>query len=418
MARIFPGSIFSSIQRKFTDIFSARANTTGGLGTSTSGATWNPVNGVINVVSGAATTTTTPNPGASGSSYPISTVSMPTFDNVIKLSGTNEGSAIAIWVQSSSDWWMVNVEGTQVTNTNYAGSTYWSYNYAYKYTNVPYGNLYSYASQYAQGSSYTGTTPTNVYYSTTGATQYYVTTVSVTPYSAVAPYSSQNIYYAFVTPYSSGAGTPTYTKLSPTYYISASGTAYTSGAPTYTSGKDLTGYTATYTSGTTTYSIIPPGIYSSAIPYSIVQQYAFASLIGAPYSQYNISGYSYTFAGYTTSFTTQFSIGATYYTYASGSTTTYSEYLKLKRSVSNTVSELSSTLISNTQTVKSLLVSILGNQITAKAYSDLGLVTQVGSDLVYTATGATVTTQYGIGVSPSAYNQSAIIGTSIEISRN
>jgi hypothetical protein len=71
--------------------------------------------------------------------------------------------------------------------------------------------------------------------------------------------------------------------------------------------------------------------------------------------------------------------------------------------------------VSTASTIGSILVSILGNQITAKAYSDTNLVTQIGSDLVYTATGAVVGTQFGISISPSQYLQSDIIGTSVEI---
>ena len=108
----------------------------------------------------------------------------------------------------------------------------------------------------------------------------------------------------------------------------------------------------------------------------------------------------------------------TYYTYASGTSYAYNEYLKIRQSVSSTVSTITSALISTAQSIGSLKVWTSGNQITARAFSDTNFVTQIGSDLVYTATGATITTQYGIGVSPSAYNQSAIIGTSVDISRN
>ena len=107
-----------------------------------------------------------------------------------------------------------------------------------------------------------------------------------------------------------------------------------------------------------------------------------------------------------------------YYTYASGTSYTYSEYLTIRQSVASTVSVITSALISTAQTIGSLKVFTSGNQITARAFSDTNFVTQIGSDLVYTATGATLTSQYGISVSPSAYNQSAIIGTSIDISRN
>jgi hypothetical protein len=80
------------------------------------------------------------------------------------------------------------------------------------------------------------------------------------------------------------------------------------------------------------------------------------------------------------------------------------------------VSTVSSAIVSTTQTIKSILVSLSGNTITAKAYSD-NLVTQIGDDLVHTATGATVTTQFGISISPAQHDQSDIIGSSINIER-
>jgi hypothetical protein len=63
------------------------------------------------------------------------------------------------------------------------------------------------------------------------------------------------------------------------------------------------------------------------------------------------------------------------------------------------------------------LVSTSGNQITARAFSDTNLVTQIGSDLVYTATGATINTTYGISISPTQYAQSDTIGASVNIER-
>jgi len=46
--------------------------------------------------------------------------------------------------------------------------------------------------------------------------------------------------------------------------------------------------------------------------------------------------------------------------------------------------------------------------ITGSAYSDLG-VTQLGSNLAYNATGAVITTQYGIIASPGSYNESKTV---------
>jgi hypothetical protein len=96
-------------------------------------------------------------------------------------------------------------------------------------------------------------------------------------------------------------------------------------------------------------------------------------------------------------------------------TYTVNQYIDIIQSTNSAVNLISSNLISAVATVKSLIVSLVNNQITTKAYSDNNYVTQIGSDLVYTATGAVVSTQFGIAISPSAYDQSDIIATAVEI---
>ena len=110
---------------------------------------------------------------------------------------------------------------------------------------------------------------------------------------------------------------------------------------------------------------------------------------------------------------------ATEYTSAQDPDTyAYSAILKVKQAASNSVSTISSLVVSTTQTIKSIIVSTLGNQISASAYSDSAATTQIGDTLVYTATGATVGTTYGIAISPAEYDQSDIIGTEIIIEPN
>lgn len=323
----FFSQVASSVRKRFVDTFSARSNTTGSLGTATDGSTWDAVNGTIEVNTGAATATTTPSAGSSGTAYPMVTVTLPVQDNAISLADTNEGSSVALWVQSSSDWWLVNVEGTQNTVTNYASAQNYSYVYAQ-----------------------------NINYTTT--TNYY----GVTNYTS----STGTFYATFPTSYFLGYARPapgffySYYSKTPGGFNSYTGTSYSGSTSYFTS----TGYNAAY------------GTY-----------------------------YTYLSAG-------------SFYTYAAGSTTTYNEFLKIRQSVSSTVSVITSQLISTAASIKSLKIFTSGNQITARAFSDTNFVTQIGSDLVYTATGATVNTRYGLAVSPSAYNQSAIIGTSVNIDRN
>jgi hypothetical protein len=258
----------------------------------------------------------------------MATVSMPTTNNSIRVAGTNEGSAVALWVQSSSDWWLVSVEGTQNTVTNFASAQ--NYNYAFAQT-----------ISYSSGTAFT--TSTN-FFSASGLVQFTSgTTFNSATRTIGSPFAFQRFW----------ASSP---------------------------GGTFWAYQTNFTGSTTNWSAT-----------------AFTSTAG-PFSTFTSAG--------------------TFYTYAAGSTTTYNEFLRVRQSVASTVSIITSQLISTAASIKSLLVSTSGNQITARAFSDTNFVTQIGTDLVYTASGATVNTRYGLAVSPSAYNQSAIIGTSVNITRN
>lgn len=362
---ILLGALASAVRKKFTDNFAGRTNTTGGLGTATDGSQWTAVNGTIQVTSGAATATTTPTSGGAGTTYPMAIVNMPTSDNIIELTGTNEGSGIALWVQSSTDWWMVDVDSTFNT---VPGNIY----YYISSNNSPISNPIGYSPS-STGPSSTG--PSSTGPSSAGPTSYspgyvggalYTVTNSSTPgtvtYSIIPPGNPPRSYASSAGP--STAGPATYT-LTPGGFTPGSSTA----------GPSTPGTT---TPGTTTPGTVTPGPTTAA-------------------------GYTAGSANYSSAYNP--------ITYA------YSEMLRISKSTASVVNTISSAVISAVSTIKSLRVSISGNTITARAFSDASLVTQLGSDLVYTATGATITTQYGISVSPSAYNQSAIIGTSVKINR-
>jgi hypothetical protein len=91
--------------------------------------------------------------------------------------------------------------------------------------------------------------------------------------------------------------------------------------------------------------------------------------------------------------------------YSCNCATCYPALIRLIKSVSNVVTEVTTWAIS--QAAASLKVITNGTGITARAYSDNNLSTQIGSDLTYTATGATIDTQFGIVVAPSTYAQGA-----------
>lgn len=95
---------------------------------------------------------------------------------------------------------------------------------------------------------------------------------------------------------------------------------------------------------------------------------------------------------------------AEYTTTATGTTFYYPTYIRIMQSVANVVSQITNAYLGDNLTIQGLRTITNGNQITVRAFSDANLTTQVGSDLVYTATGATVTAEYGIILTPSDSN--------------
>ncbi len=96
--------------------------------------------------------------------------------------------------------------------------------------------------------------------------------------------------------------------------------------------------------------------------------------------------------------------------------TCYPQYIRIIKSVAGTVSLLTQQSLGATLAA-AFRVKTSGSQITASAYSDSSQVTQIGSDLVYTPTGVTITAQHGITIIPSSYNQGYAVD-SVEIKKN
>lgn len=87
--------------------------------------------------------------------------------------------------------------------------------------------------------------------------------------------------------------------------------------------------------------------------------------------------------------------------------TCYPPYIRLLQSSSNVVTQIAEWAISSV--ANSIKVLLNGRDITVKAYSDSNLSSQIGPDLTYTATGASIAANYGIIVTPSAYNQGSSV---------
>ena len=336
-------SSLSSVRKRFIDIFSSRSNTAGFLGTASDGSSWEAVSKVIEVQDGKAVANYVPQPSDGGSEYPIAVVNMPTQNNIITLEDTDVGSGVALWVQTSSDWWMVSADSS--------------------FTTIP------------------------------GATNY------TSAQSYIGGYSSGATYAIVFTPSYTRAFTfrvPTYTLTYIFGYLYSRPPVpniryFAGGVPT----RWTRGFVYPYTSFRGTYSRYTRGTVYSAV------------YTGSPLS-------GYTQSGFTSATVYSSSIGYTSNTVPESFS--YSAILRISKSVSNAVSDVSSLILSTTQTIKSIIVQVIDNQITAKGFLEPVPVTQLGGDLIHTATGAILNTRYGISLSKSE-NDNDIIGNSIKIER-
>jgi hypothetical protein len=336
-------SSLSSVRKRFIDIFSSRSNTAGFLGTASDGSSWEAVSKVIEVQDGKAVANYVPQPSDGGSEYPIAVVNMPTQNNIITLEDTDVGSGVALWVQTSSDWWMVSADSS--------------------FTTIP------------------------------GATNY------TSAGSYIRAYTSQATYAIVFTPSYSVA----YTFRTPAYSLSyIFGSIYSRspfGVPVYSRGGRPTRYTRAFRFQYSRFQGNNP-FYTRGTTFS-------ATFTGSPVAGYQASGFTSA---------TVYSSSVGYTSNTEPNSFSYSAILRISRSVSDIVSEVSSSILSTTQTIKSIIVQVINNQITAKGFLEPVPVTQLGDDLVHTATGAIINTKYGISLSKSE-NDNDIIGSSIKIER-
>ena len=163
------------------------------------------------------------------------------------------------------------------------------------------------------------------------------------------------------------------------------GYSYSGGAPSCrcydNNDQDVGGSGCTYTNG--------------AAIYTVVSEYNQAQCGCATYSGGGCASYAATYScNCQTCTATTLSI----YSDVSGTITT---------PTSSTIATQSNS--SSYTTASSILVSTSGNVITAKAYSSAGLSSQLGSDLVYTATSPTKGTSVGIVKTPSTTNAGSLL---------
>lgn len=276
------------------------------------------------------------------SSHPIAAVTSFTNDVTIDITGTT-GSGAALWVTDSGNWWAVGI--TQEPQDCNCTEYYNSYTYSYYYEYVSSWNTANCTSWTNYCCSY---------------------------YNYCSSYNSSNCCG-----YTCGSYNSSNCCGYSCYGYNAKGNCKGYYCSCY-NGSNCAGYYCSCYNG------------SNCAGYTtICEDYSCANC-----NAYNTSNPVYTGAtGYATGYS------GPYY----NCQTCYPSYIRIFQSVSNVVSTIVSQSISSV--VQSLKVSTSGNQITAKAYSDSAQVTQVGSDLVYTATGATIFPKFGITVVPSTYGQ-------------
>lgn len=384
--RFYLAAQISNLRKRFYDNFATRSNTSGSLGTATDGSRWKAINGVIQIVSGKAKSTTVPSSNASGSSYPMAVIDMPTTDNTIEITDTLQGSSAALWVQSSTDWWLVDIDST--FNTIPGNSVYGIVGSNYGATGSNYGDT---GDNYGIVGYITGDTGDNF-------SSYY--NYQTNTFSYTTSFTGTNMEFSSSTSYDTNVTTGNFRSASGgNYFVNYVITGYNSFV-SYNTGFVTN---TSYASGAN-YATEPGNqvFYKSGDNFGIIGQN-----YGPVGDNYGVVGSNYG------------AIGSNYGVVSTNATTyAYAQYLRIKQSSAGIVNTITSALISASQTANSLRIQLSGNQITAKAYSDSSMVSQIGSDLVYTATGATVTTTFGIAISPSSYNQSDEVGSSVNITRS
>jgi hypothetical protein len=280
------------------------------------------------------------------SNYPIAAVSSFTNDVTIDIKGTT-GSGAALWVTDSGNWWSVGV--AQAPEDCNCVEYYNSYTYTYSY---------SYIASYNQG-------------------------------NCAANNNSCCGYYCL---YNSGGNCAGYSCAS---YNTSNCCGYTCYGYNAYNSKNKTGGNC-------------QGNYCSCYNGSNCASYSCSSynpIVCGAYtcsdntSCNNCASYNTGNPNYATGYSNATGYSGPYY----NCQTCYPAYIRIFQSVGNVVSTIVNSKI--TTVVNSLKVTTAGNQITVKAYSDSNQVTQIGSNIVYTATGATIFPRFGLTVVPSTYGQ-------------
>lgn len=325
--RLFLASSLSQGRKVLRDTFN-RLDSSGDIGKASDGSIWSVIRGSWSIVSNKAVGAT--------SDYPIIAQTMPVSNNEINLYGTSTGSAAALWVTDSGNWWALGtVQVAEDCNCTY----YYNTNYTYAAGTCTGQNAATYnavtCKTYSSGST---------------CNAYGMNCEGTWNRGPCANYAYSNLNGLYCIAWNQGNCNQSYT-------YCASSTPYTNCATYSPSTKNTGNYY----------------YYSCTVTQANTQ---------GPYANCQ---------------------------------TCYPQYIRLIQSVANTVSTITQWSIGTL--AAALKIKTSGSSITVSAYSDASMVTQIGSDLVYTPTGVAITPMFGLTVIPSGYNQ-GYSTDEIDIKRN
>jgi hypothetical protein len=373
MPRFFLGGVFTSVRERLADAF-VRGDRDD-LGVAQDGSLWTTIRSGLRIANNRVVAT---NPGG----FPISTIDMPSTNVDIALTGVTQGAGAAIWVQSSADWTAVTIEQesrvipptTQTLTGTFQTS---ASNNSFTFTreeDVPF-------TDFAGGNPFTQNGFKQVTSNATGFRN-----------------ATGNFFYT--------------SRVNFTYLITGTGFyTYVSGRPP----RVLTGSFVWARNATGTYSL------TERAPYTYRESFTFQVTNTVAWSRTAFNALE-PFTNYFTREVTEFVPGFSFtvfapftYSVTVPETTVFDQKVSIRQSIAGNVQLLTSWVVSSSQVIRSLLVRTRGNEVTVKPYSDGNLVTQVGDDLVYTATGASVNTRFGITLAPSPNNQGNTVATTASI---
>lgn len=390
-------SVLGAVRNRFFDNFN-RANQTG-LGTATDGSSWRQIRGQFNISGNQAV--------GADNNYPMAVVDMP-FSNVdIDLFGITQGSAAALWVTDSGNWWAVGIDQTSVTNCQTCVDCI--------------GTNSSFCNSFTPGYTNCIQTGTNSATCNAAGNQFGGNCQSTFAFQFGG--NCQNTFLTWNAGSCSSWNTPGSTCISWTR-SGGNCSAWNSGAnaafrncrawnavnfpcgaftPVPGNCKAWTGNNSkcntwnaiqyncnTFNPVQWNCAAWTPGNTFCVVPGNFVPGFCSGNFNSVNCNQWSSP-------------------------YSCNCVTTYPQYIRIMKSVSSVVSEVWSTTVGSV--VQSLRVLTSGSQITVKAYSDPNLTTQIGSDIVHTPTGVTVTSTFGITIDPSSYNQGYSIDA-VEITKN